>query len=444
MDWGTIIFFKLVAVAFLVFLNGFFVAAEFALVKVRDTQLEPLVNKGHKRAKIARLILNNLDAALSATQLGITLASLGLGRLGEPVIAEILEPVLHWMNIESEQVKHSISFGIGFSIISFLHIVVGELAAKSLAIQKPLATSIWVAQPLTWFYKISYPAIWVLNHAAGWLLRRFGVEPVSEGEMAHSEEELRLLFSSNQKHSGGSHFGRDLVLNAMDLRHRTVRAVMRPRKEITALDTEASIPECLDIAEKTNYSRFPLVEDGNLDKTLGVIHIKDLYAKRLQAKRGADLLGMARKLIYIPETANLERVLQLFQERKLHLAIVVDEFGGTIGMVTLENVLEELVGQIQDEFDQEKPLLTQKNETTWELAGNLPLHELTDLTGVEVSGEGVTTVSGWITQELGGFPKQGDTAPLGEYELRVEQMDGPRVATLRLIKHTPKPEPASE
>ncbi|MBA4149162.1 MAG: HlyC/CorC family transporter [Verrucomicrobia bacterium] len=440
MDWGTIIFFKLSAVAFLVFLNGFFVAAEFALVKVRDTQLEPLVNKGHKRAKIARLILNNLDAALSATQLGITLASLGLGRLGEPVIAEILNPMLTWMNIESDQLKHSISFGIGFSIISFLHIVVGELAAKSLAIQKPLATSIWVAQPLHWFYKASYPAIWVLNHAAGWLLRRFGVEPVSEGEMAHSEEELRLLFSSNQKHTGGTHFGRDLVLNAMDLRHRTVRAVMRPRKEITALDTEASISECLDIAEKTSYSRFPLVKDDNLDKTLGVIHIKDLYAMRLHSKRGGDLLRVARKLIYVPETANLERVLQLFQERKLHLAIVVDEFGGTVGMVTLENVLEELVGQIQDEFDQEKPLLVQKNETTWELAGNLPLHELTDLTGVEVSDEGVSTVSGWITQELGGFPKRGDTTYLGEYELRVEDMDGPRVALLKLVKHMPPPE----
>lgn len=438
MDGATLIVLKLLAVAFLVFLNGFFVAAEFALVKVRETQLEPLVNKGHKRAKIARLILNNLDAALSATQLGITLASLGLGRLGEPVMAEILEPVLTWMNIESEQLRHSIAFGIGFSIISFLHIVVGELAAKSLAIQKPLPTSVWVAQPLTWFYKVSYPAIWALNHAAAWLLRRFGVEPVSESEMAHSEEELRLLFSASQKHTGGTHFGRDLVLNAMDLRHRTVRAVMRPRQEITAFDLEATISECLDIAEKTNYSRYPLVKDDNLDKTLGVVHIKDLYSMRFRAKRAADLLPVARKLIYVPETANLERLLQLFQERKVHLAIVVDEFGGTVGMVTLENVLEELVGQIQDEFDQEKPLLVQKSETTWELAGNLPLHELADLVNAEVEAEGVSTVSGWITQELGGFPRRGDTTMLGEYKLEVVQMDGPRVALLKLSR-LPKP-----
>ncbi len=440
MDSNSIIVLELLAVAFLVFLNGFFVAAEFALVKVRDTQLEPLVNKGHKRAKIARAILNNLDAALSATQLGITLASLGLGRVGEPVIAEILEPVLLGLNIDSEQMRHSISFGVGFSIISFLHIVVGELAAKSLAIQKPLQTSIFVAQPLTWFYKISYPAIWVLNKAAGSLLRKIGVEPVSEGEMAHSEEEIRLLFSTTQKHSGGSHFGRDLVLKAMDLRHRTVRDIMRPRNDITALDADASITECLDIADKTRYSRFPIVEEGNLDKTLGVVHIKDLFAQRLKAKRAADLLRSSGKLIYVPETANLERVLQLFQERKLHLAIVVDEYGGTVGMVTLENVLEDLVGQIQDEFDQEKPLLVKKSDTTWEIAGNLPLREVEEITEVELESEGVSTMSGWITQTLGGFPKKGDVTSIGDYELRVEEMDGPRVAMLKLVKKLPPPE----
>ena len=181
--------------------------------------------------------------------------------------------------------------------------------------------------------------------------------------------------------AGQPRLGRDIVLNALDLRQRIVREVMRPRQEIVALDTEASMAECLDVAEKTRYSRFPLCEGGDLDKTLGVVHIKDLYAMRIKARTGADLLPVARKLIYVPETARLEKLLQLFLERKLHLAIVVDEYGGTVGLVTLENILEELVGQIQDEFDQEKPLLVRASETTWEAAGALPLHELEELIG---------------------------------------------------------------
>jgi CBS domain containing-hemolysin-like protein len=436
MDWDTTISiaWKIVAVVLLVLLNGFFVAAEFALVKVRDTQLEPFVLKGQRRAKVARGILQNLDAALSATQLGITLASLGLGWIGERVFASLLEPVMKALQIQSAQTQHSIAFAVGFSIITFLHIVVGELAPKSLAIRKPLPTSLWVAIPLNWFYKISFPFIWVLNQTANWLLRRFGIDPISEGELAHSEEELRLIVGAAQRHVGGSALRREIALNALDLRHRIIREVMRPRQEIVALDTEASIAQCLETAEKTRYSRFPLSESGDLDKTLGVVHIKDLYAVRLKARVGADLLSVARKLIYIPETARLEKVLRLFLDRKLHLAIVIDEYGGTMGMVTLENLLEELVGQIQDEFDQEKPLLSRVGEEIWEADGTLPLHELEELVGEPLREEGVTTASGWVTQRLGGFPKFGDTLHVGLFELRVEAMDGTRVSRLKITK----------
>ena len=196
------IFLKLLAVLFLVLLNGCFVAAEFALVKIRDTQLEALSAKGHRRARIARTILQNLDASLSATQLGITLASLGLGWVGEPVFSALLAPVLSWLHVDSPAVRHSISVVVGFSAITFLHIVVGEQAPKSLAIQKPLPTTLWLAQPLLWFHKASYPFIWALNGASLWVLRRLGIEPVGEVELVHSEEELRLLFATTQKHSG--------------------------------------------------------------------------------------------------------------------------------------------------------------------------------------------------------------------------------------------------
>jgi CBS domain containing-hemolysin-like protein len=231
--------------------------------------------------------------------------------------------------------------------------------------------------------------------------------------------------------------GRNLVLNALDLRHRVARDVMRPRQEMAVLNTEASVAECLDIADKTRYSRFPLCEGGDLDKTLGVVHIKDLYAMRIKARSGADLRPAARKLIYVPETARLEKLLQFFLERKLHLAIVVDEYGGTLGMVTLENILEELVGQIQDEFDQEKPLLSRVNETTWDVIGALPLRELEELVGTPLRAEGITTTSGWVTHRLGGFPKPGDTLAVGHYELQVEEMEGARVGRLKLTRRSP-------
>jgi CBS domain containing-hemolysin-like protein len=428
---------KLLLVLFLVLLNGFFVAAEFAIVKIRETQLAGLVASGNRRAKMARLLVSNLDASLSATQLGITLASLGLGWVGEPVFSALLAPILTSAGFggpEHETLRRTASVVVGFSAITFLHIVAGELAPKSLAIQKPLPTTMWVAYPLRWFYYVSYPFNWALNGTSLWLLRRLGLEAVSEAELVHSEEELRLLFATTQKHSGGTSLGRDIVLNALDLQRRVVREVMRPRQEIVALNTEASMTECLDVAEKTRFSRFPLCEGGDLDRTLGVIHFKDLYAMRLKAKSGNDLRPVARKIVYVPETARLEKLLQILQDRKLHLAAVVDEYGGTVGLVTLENILEELVGQIQDEFDQEKPLAVRLSENSWDIAGALPVHDLEQLIGVPLGEQEATTASGWVTRRLGGFPKAGDVLTVADCEIRVEEMDETRVARLRLSR----------
>jgi len=427
------ILWKLLAVAVLVLLNGFFVAAEFALVKVRDTQLSPLIAQGHRRARIARRVIGNLDASLSACQLGITLASLGLGWIGEPVFAALLQPLLDLLAIRSADLRETIAFMVGFSVLTFLHISAGEQGPKWLAIQRPLPTALWVVQPLEWFHRASYPFIWLLNRASLWLLQLIGLQTGGE-EQAHSEEELRLLFTTSHQKAGGSALGRHILLNALELRHRVVRQVLRPRKEIVALDTGATIAECLDLAERTRYSRFPICTGGDLDQTLGVVHIKDLYALRIKARTGADLVPAARKLIYVPPTARLEKLLQLFLERRLHLAMVVDEYGGTIGMVTLENILEELVGQIQDEFDQEKPLLAKQDEQTWELDGALPLHQLAELIGEPLHEEGITTTSGWITHRVGGFPKVGDVLVLDRCELRVEEVDAMRVARIRLVR----------
>jgi CBS domain containing-hemolysin-like protein len=425
---------QLAAVPLLVLLNGFFVAAEFALVKIRDTQLETLVAKGHRRAKVARRIVRNLDAALSSTQLGITLASLGLGWVGKPVFASLLAPVLKYFNVDPAQADW-IAFAVGFTVITFLHIVAGELAPKSLAIQKPLATSLWIARPLHWFYILFYPLIWALNHAAFWLLRRFGLQPVSEAELAHSEEEIRLLLAQTRRHTSGPTLGQDIALNAFALRQRRVREVMRPRHEIVPLNTEATIAECLALARRTRYSRFPLCEGGDLDKTLGVVNSKDLVDVRHEAARGQDLAAVARKIIFVPETARLEKLLTLFLQRKLHLAFVVDEYGGTVGLVTLENVLEELVGPIEDEFDQEEPLVRRTGEDAWELDGSLPAHKLGELVCERFDDTGeVCTVSGLMTQRLGRFPRVGDAVTFGAWESRVEEMAGTRVVRLKLIR----------
>jgi CBS domain containing-hemolysin-like protein len=434
-DSPMLIAVKLFAVVILVFLNGFFVAAEFALVKIRDTQLEPLIRKGSRSARVARKIIGNLDASLSACQLGITLASLALGWIGEPVFSALLSPVLNAFKIESGQLRETLSFLVGFSLLTFLHIVAGEQAPKWYAIQQPLPTSLVVAYPLKWFHKASFPFIWLLNHASLWLLRRVGIEPTGEGEGAHSHDELRVMVATSQRHAGGTDLGRSIVLNAMDLHRRRARDVMRPRHEIVVLNTESSMTEALDLAEKSRYSRFPISEGGDLDKIRGVIHFKDMVAWRMRAKTAEDLLPAARKLVYVPPTARLEKLLQILLERKLHMAFVVDEYGGTVGMVTLENILEELVGQIQDEFDQEKPLAEPTGDNTWTLQGNFPLHDLAELAGEPLDeGQEVVTASGFVTQRLGGFPKVGDTVQLTRATITVAETDGRTISKLTLTK----------
>jgi len=427
---------RLLGILAIVLANGFFVAAEFAFVKLRETQLDALIVKGNRRAKLARHILQHLTAYLSATQLGITIASLGLGWLAQPVFMALLSPLLAGVGVNSPHVQRSAAFAVGFSVATFLQIVLGELGPKWFAIQNSLPTALWAAGPLHLFYRISFPFNWALNQSAQWLLRRIGIEPTGSARLLHSEEELRLMFG--QRQIGGGTLAHAIVLNALDLGRHLVRNVMRPRQEISAFDTEATIGECLETAEKTRYSRFPLCQGGDLDKSIGVVHIKDLFAAGSKMARAVELARVARKLIYVPETTRLEKMLLLFLERKLHFAIVVDEYGGTLGMVTLENVLEELVGQIQDEFDQEKPLLLRRGENHWEIDGALPLHELAELVGQDLSGDGISTTSGWVTQKLGGFPKKGDLLTLGQYELRVEGIDGARVARLQL-KRVPPP-----
>ncbi len=431
-----IIALKILAVVGLVMLNGFFVAAEFALVKVRDTQLVAI---GARRAKVARRILRNLDIHLSACQLGITLASLGLGWIGEPIFNDLLKPLWVPLGVESVNVQHTIAFLLGFSTITFLHITAGEQAPKWLAIQKPLPTSLWIARPLEWFKIVTYPFIWLLNKASILMLQWVGLDVAGEHEF-HSEDELRLLFSGAHSHGGGSDFGRSIVLNAFDLHRRTVRDVMRPRNEIAVIDTATSAPELFAFVEKSRYSRYPVCRDGDLDQTLGVIHIKDLNSQRSEVKSGEDLLPFLKPLIYVPETARLDSLLKRLLDRRTHLAIVVSEYGDTQGIITLENILEELVGQIQDEFDQETPLFKLIERDIWQVQGALSLRALSNLVGRTVVDQGVSTVSGLVIRKLGAFPKPGDIITFPDYTIQVGKVQRLQVEEAILKRLRPEPE----
>ena len=428
----TLLILKIISVIVLVFLNGFFVAAEFGLVKLRDSQLRSLEKKGSRKAKYARKALANLDASLSACQLGITLASLGLGWIGEPIFGDLLAPLMNALEIESESIRHSIAFLFGFTTITFLHITAGEQAPKMMAINRPLTTSLWIAQPLILFHRMSYPFIWLLNNVSTWMLARIGIDTSGGHHTSHSEEELRLMLSSAHMSSGGTVLGRQIILNAMDLRNRLVREVMRPRKEIVFLDLDKTLEANLALADEEEYSRYPLCQEGELDKAIGLVHFRDLYKLSPKDHSTNDLNRIMNDLIFVPETARLEYVLEHFLKDKLHLALVVDEYGGIVGMVTLENILEELVGQIQDEFDKEEPLVKQQNSSTWELDGATPLHDLSEIIGTPLQEEGISTTSGWLTVRLGEFPKIGDTIKLEKFEIEVLELDGIQVAKLIL------------
>jgi CBS domain containing-hemolysin-like protein len=431
-DSPALIIGKLLVIAALVALNSFFVAAEFALVKVRHSQLQALASQGNKRASISQHVVENLTAYLSACQLGITLASLGLGWVGEPFLARMLQPFFALLGISSEPFVASISFAIAFSLITALHIVLGEQAPKILAIQKSVGATLLVSPPLRVFYAIFRPFIWFLNVSSNWILTHiFRVRPAGEAELAHSEEELRLILSESARAKEVSPLGKELLINALDLHERVVRDIMTPRGQVVFLNVEESFEENVKKALASRHTRFPLCR-GHLDNTVGLIHIKELVP--LMRDPNPDLLRIRRDLIPVPEMMSLEKLLSLFLNKHAHLAIVVDEFGGTVGMVTLENVLEELVGDIQDEFDTEKEEFREINENEFSVDGALALYELRDLAGIELESADVSTIGGYVTHLLGHLPKPGEHVQIDNYLVTISQSDGRSVQQLHFRK----------
>ncbi len=431
---------KILAVIALVLLNGFFVAAEFAIVKVRATQIESLVKSGVRRARIAQDVVAHLDAYLSATQLGITLASLGLGWIGEPFVAHLIEQPLAWMGITQPVLISTISFAVAFGIITFLHIVFGELAPKSLAIQQPQRVTLSISTPLHLFFVAFRPFIWVLNGTANYFLRLAGLEPASETEIAHSEEELRLLLSKGKSLTST---GKSISLNAIELRNRTVREVMVPRTNVVFLSTEKSLEENLAIVEENQFTRYPLRE-RDLDNVAGMIHLKDLFKLKGTSGSGTKLLEIKREILFVPETSPLERVLTLFLTKRILMAVAVDEYGGTAGLVTLENVLEELVGEIRDEFDVESAMVQKINDDEFLVDGTMPLHDFARMFEVEPESKDVVTLSGYAIQLIGRVPEKGASVRMGRWMVSVEATERKKVKTLRLRRQPVEQKEVSE
>jgi CBS domain containing-hemolysin-like protein len=419
----------------LVLLNGFFVAAEFALAKVRRTQIEPAALRGERRAKVASQMLRHLDAYLSATQLGITLSSIALGWVGEPAFAWLLHPIIDRLPGMTPELEHSIALTTAFVVISILHIVFGELVPKSIAIRLPGPTALNVALPLYVFYWVAFPAIWILNKTANVLLRVVGIRPASEHELAHSEEEVRLLLASHQT-SDLSLAKRELLENVFELFDRKARQVMVPRADVVYLRTDAPVEEMVELARRSGHTRFPLCE-GDLDRVVGLIHIKDLFRADAPLK---SLQAIARPVKFVPETITLDKLLARMRGERLHLTAVLDEYGGVSGIVTLENVIEEIVGEIQDEFDAERPELVDKGDGSYQVSGSMLLVDLEDALSTELSPRDEDTLGGVVLSELGRRPRVGDRVHFGAAEVEVLEVLGNRIRTLRLTLPARPPE----
>ena len=423
----------LIAVAVgLVILNAFFTAAELSMARVRNTRMEELIQEGDWRARAVRVHQERLQYFLSATQLGITLASLGLGWVGEPAFAHVLAPALRMMGITSEVVTHNISAAAAFMFITFMHIVVGELVPKAYAIRATEQVALWTALPMRAFQVVVKPALWLLDRTASRILRLLRVDLEHTPE-AHSEEELRMLLAESHKVGTLSGDKRELLENIIDYTERTARHAMIPRADVVYLSLARSLEENFDVIAQTTHTRFPLATI-DIDHVAGMIHVKDLFLRRDKLLSSEDLVELKRDILFVPESRPLDALLREFQQNRTHMAIVVDEYGGTAGMITLEDVIEEIVGEIQDEFDREPPKV-EETPDGFVFDGLSLVDDVWERLGVDAEGSSeVSTLGGFVTEQLGRIPRVGDRVMVHDLEMRVLEMKGRRVSKVLVAR----------
>ena len=388
---------NLVLLFFLLASTMFFVASEFAIVKVRATRIDQLVAEGNRKALAAKRVVTHLDEYLSATQLGITITSLGIGWLGEPTVKHLIDPLFKALHI-SESIASIISFAIAFSIITFLHVVVGELAPKSVAIQKAEMITMNFARPLILFYRVMFPVIWALNHSARFITSLFGIKPASEGDIAHSEEELRMILTDSYKKGEINQSEFKYVNNIFEFDDRIAREIMVPRTEIHTFQKDDSLEDILESLTNEQYTRYP-VADGDKDTIIGFVNVKELFTACLKTGLKTDLpiREYINPIITVIETIPIHDLLVKMQKERIHIAVLLDEYGGTSGIVTVEDILEEIVGEIRDEFDSDElPEIRKISDSHYILDAKMLLSEIEDLLGIQMDYPDVDTLGGWF------------------------------------------------
>ncbi|WP_284561699.1 hemolysin family protein [Bacillus sp. T2.9-1] len=426
--------FNLILFVILIALTAFFVATEFAIVKVRSSRIDQLVAEGKKGALAAKKVTTHLDEYLSACQLGITVTALGLGWIGESTFAEILEPLFIKLSI-GNALSHVIAFVISFLLVTFLHVVVGELAPKTVAIQKAELITLTFANPIIWFYRILYPFIWLLNGSARLLTSIFGLKPASEHELAHSEEELRILMSESYKSGEINKNELAYVNNIFEFDERIAKEIMVPRTEMVTISVDNTFDEIMNILEEENYTRYPLV-NGDKDNVIGLINIREFLTATVQNKQEIRLEDYMKPIIRVIETVPIRELLIKMQKERTHMAILLDEYGGTSGIVTAEDILEEIVGDIRDEFDEDEISdIRRIKDDHYILNGKVLISEVNDLLGTHLSEDEVDTIGGWfLTKNFEAV--EGDILEEEGYIFKIKNIEEHHIHFIEVMKDT--------
>ncbi|MGM0875507.1 MAG: hemolysin family protein [Bacillota bacterium] len=425
---------NLMIVAILIAITAFFVASEFAIVKLRSSRLDQLVAEGNNSAIAAKKVTSNLDGYLSACQLGITITALGLGWLGEPTVESLLHPIFESLHL-SESIVQVLTFIIAFITITFLHVVIGELAPKTVAIQKAEFITLAFARPLILFYRMMFPFIWILNGSANLLVRIFGLKPASDHELAHTEEELRIILSESFKSGEINQSEFKYVNRIFEFDDRIAKEIMVPRTEIVTTSVEKSLQENLEIMRNEKFTRYPVV-NGDKDHILGMVNIKevftDLYYVTPEDRKNTTIQKYIRPVIQVIESIPIHDLLIKMQKDRVHLAILMDEYGGTAGLVTVEDIIEEIVGDIRDEFDQDEvPDIQKRGDMHFVVDGKVLIYEINNMLGIDINDDDIDTLGGWIlTQNID--CKQGDKLTYNGFEFHILDMEGHLIRSVEI------------
>ncbi|MEH7266536.1 hemolysin family protein, partial [Priestia megaterium] len=415
---------NLLLVVVLIGLTGFFVATEFVIVKVRSSKIDQLVAEGKKGAVSAKKVITHLDEYLSACQLGITVTAMGLGVLGEPTVERLLSPIFMRFDL-NESLTHLLSFGIAFIVMTYLHVVVGELAPKTFSIQKAEAVALLFSAPIIWFYKIMYPFIWILNGSARILVGMFGLKPASEHELAHSEEELRLLLAESYRSGAINQSELKYVNNIFEFDERLAKEIMIPRTEIITISEHDTIDAFLEMAASEQYTRYPVTIGGDKDQIVGVVNIKEVLSDVAFDDTLRDKLvsPYVKPVIQVIESYSINKLLRRMQKERIHMTILLDEYGGTAGLVTVEDILEEIVGEIRDEFDSDEVLDRQKvDDSHYIFNGKVLVEDVNTLMGTNIENDEIDTLGGWILSQKIDV-KLNEVLVYNEFEFTVKELD---------------------